>query len=112
MTVAFERDADDLRLIMQHYLHADNQDRIYSEQADCSDLLNEEFDYERASARILGRDVGRLLTDTSQLRANALAMAMIRKAGGYYGDSDSAIALLVKVQKGVSETRRSWMGFD
>jgi hypothetical protein len=34
-------------------------------------------------------------------------MAMIRKEGGYYGDSDSAIALLVEVQKGVSETRRS-----
>lgn len=66
MTVAFERDADDLRLIMQHYLDAGNQDRIYSEQGDCSDLLNEEFDYERASARILGRDVGRLLTDTSR----------------------------------------------
>lgn len=120
MAVAFERDADDLRLIMQHYLDAGNQDRIYSEQGDCSDLLNEEFDYERASARILGRDVGRLLTDTSrqivarvlsqelnQLGATALAMAMIRKESGYYGDSDSAIALLVEVQKGVSETRRS-----
>jgi hypothetical protein len=82
MIVAFERDADDLRLIMQHYLDAGNQDRIYSEQGDCSDLLNEEFDYERASARILGHDVGRLLTDTSQLGANALAMAMIRKEGG------------------------------
>jgi hypothetical protein len=85
MIVAFERDADDLRLIIQHYLDAGNQDRIYSEHGDCSDLLNEEFDYERASARILGRDVGRLLTDTSQLGANALAMAMIRKEGGYYG---------------------------
>ena len=66
-----------------------------------------------------GRDVGRLLTDTSrqivaqvlsqeldQLGATALAMAMIRKEGGYYGDSDSAIALLVDVQKGVSETPR------
>ena len=52
-------------------------------------------DYERASARILGRDVGRLLTDTSRqiiarvlsqeldlLGATALAMAMIRKEGG------------------------------
>ena len=107
MTVTFERDADDLRLIMQHYLDAGNKDRIYSEQGDCSDLLNEEFDHERASARILGHDVGRLLTATSQLGANAFAMAMIRKEGRYYGDSDSAIARLVEVQKGVSETRRS-----
>jgi predicted nucleotidyltransferase len=107
MTVTFERDADDLRLIMQHYLDAGNKDRIYSEQGDCSHLLNEEFDHERASARILGHDVGRLLTATSQLGANAFAMAMIRKEGRYYGDSDSAIARLVEVQKGVSETRRS-----
>ena len=77
------------------------------------------------ATRSLGRDAGRLLTDTSrqivarvlsqeldQLGATALAMAMIRKEGGYYGDSDSAIALLVEVQKGVSETRRSWMCFD
>ena len=68
MIVAFERDADE------------------------SSSLNEEFDYERASARILGRDV---------------AMAMIRKRAGSMADSDSAIALLVEVQKGVSETRRS-----
>ena len=47
-----------------------------------------------------------------QLGATALAMAMIRKEGGYYDDSDSAIALLVEVQKGVSETRRSEMCFD
>jgi predicted nucleotidyltransferase len=30
----FERDGQDLGLIMRHYLHAGNQDRIYSEQGD------------------------------------------------------------------------------
>jgi predicted nucleotidyltransferase len=44
----FERDAQDLGLIMRHYLDAGNQDRVYSEQGDCFDLLNEEFDYEKA----------------------------------------------------------------
>ena len=76
---------------MRPYLAAGNEDRIYSEQGDCFDLLNEEFDYEKASARILGRDVGRLLTDTSppiservlsqeadQKSADALATVMIR----------------------------------
>jgi predicted nucleotidyltransferase len=62
----FERDAQDLGLIMRHYLDAGNQDRIYSEQGDCIDLLDDEFDYDKASARILGRDLGRLLTDTSR----------------------------------------------
>lgn len=62
----FERDAQDLGLIMRHYLAAGNEDRIYSEQGDCFDLLNEEFDYNKASARILGRDIGRLVTDISR----------------------------------------------
>ena len=62
----FERDAQDLGLIMSHYLAAGNEGRVYSETGDCFDLLNEEFDYERVSVRILGRDVGRLVTDTSR----------------------------------------------
>ena len=87
----FERDAEDLALIMRHYLDAGNSYRIYTKEGDCLDLLNEEFDYDKASARILGRDVGQLLTDTSrtivarvlsdkadQFGADALAMAMIR----------------------------------
>lgn len=62
----FERDAQDLGLIMRHYLAAGNEGRVYNEQGDCFDLLNEDFDYEKASARILGRDVGRLLTESSR----------------------------------------------
>ncbi len=97
----FERDAQDLALIMRHYLDAGNQDRIYTEQGDCFDLLNEEFDYERAGARILGRDVGRLLTETSrsivervllqepdQGNFDALATVMIRNSANYYDDYD------------------------
>jgi len=61
----FERDAQDLGLIMRHYLAAGNEGRVYSEQGDCFDVLNEQFDYEKASARILGRDIGRLGTEIS-----------------------------------------------
>ena len=99
----FERDAQDLGLIMRHYLDAGNQDRVYTEQGDCFDLLNEEFDYDKASARILGRDLGRLLTDTSRpiverafsdeadlLRVDTLAMVMTRNMANYYGDYDVA----------------------
>jgi predicted nucleotidyltransferase len=112
----FERDAQDLGLIMRNYLDAGNQDRIYSEQGDCFDLLNEEFDYDRASARILGRDVGQLLTDTSrtiiarvlsdqtdQLGADALAMAMIRNKANYYGDYDRTRLMLEALRIGISE---------
>jgi predicted nucleotidyltransferase len=113
----FERDAQDLGLIMRHYLDAGNQDRIYTEQGDCFDLLNEEFDYEKASARVLGRDVGRLLTDTSRLIAerilseeadlhhvDALATVMIRNMANYYGDYDVAVAMLAELQIGISES--------
>lgn len=113
----FERDAQDLGLIMRHYLDAGNQDRIYTEQKDCFDLLNEEFDYEKASARVLGRDVGRLLTDTSRPivertlsheadlhHVDALATVMIRNMANYYGDYDVAVAMLSELRIGISES--------
>lgn len=113
----FERDAQDLGLIMRHYLDAGNQDRIYTEQGDCFDLLNEEFDYEKASARVLGRDVGRLLTDTSRLIAeqilsqeadlhhvDALATVMIRNMVNYHGDYNAAMAMLAELRIGISES--------
>lgn len=111
----FERDAEDLGLIMRNYLDAGNQDRIYSEHGDCLDLLNEEFDYDKASARILGRDIGRLLTGTSRMivervlsgevddRADALAMAMVRNNTNYYGEYDTAVAMLVELRTGVRD---------
>jgi predicted nucleotidyltransferase len=102
---------------MRHYLDAGNQDRIYSEQGDCVDPLNEEFDYNKASARILGRDIGRLLTDTSRLilervlsrepdqkRADALATVMIRNNANYYGDYNLALATLAELRTGVLES--------
>lgn len=98
---------------------AGNEDRIYSEKGDCVDLLNEEFDYEKASARILGRDVGQLLTDisraivkralsheTDQYGVDALATAMIRNTAGGYGDYDVAITMLAELEIGTSESDR------
>lgn len=115
----FERDAQDLGLIMRHYLAAGNEDRIYSEQGDCFDLLNEEFDYNKASARILGRDIGRLLTDTSRLilervlshepdqkSADVLATVMIRNNANYHGDYNLALAMLAELRTGVLESDR------
>ena len=115
----FERDAEDLGLIMRHYLAAGNEDRIYRDYGDCFDLLDEEFDYDEASARILGRDIGRLLTDVSrpilqrvlskrdQRGSDALATVMIRNNVNHYGDYDKAIAMLAELQTGVSERDES-----
>jgi predicted nucleotidyltransferase len=113
----FERDAQDLGLIMRYYLDVGNQDRVYSEQGDCFDLLNEEFDYEKASAHILGRDIGRLVTDISrpilervlpkgpdQGNLDALATVMIRNNANYYGDYDVALSMLMELRTGMSES--------
>jgi len=117
----FERDAQDLGLIMRHYLDAGNQDRIYSEQGDCTDLLDDEFDYDKASARILGRDIGRLLTDDSrpivgrlvgrafsdeadQHGIHSLARVMTRNNASYNGDYDVAMAMLEDLRIGISNS--------
>ncbi|HEX7333410.1 MAG TPA: nucleotidyl transferase AbiEii/AbiGii toxin family protein [Pyrinomonadaceae bacterium] len=113
----FERDAQDLGLIMTHYLAAGNDDRVYTEHGDCFDLLNEEFDYERASVRILGRDVGRLLTsgssaiveqtlsqETDRANPEALAVVMTRNVTNYRGDYDVALSMVAELRKGISET--------
>jgi predicted nucleotidyltransferase len=49
------KDAPDLFLIMQHYLDAGNLDRLFDKG---SDIIKEDnYDYELASARFLGRDI-------------------------------------------------------
>jgi predicted nucleotidyltransferase len=112
----FERDAQDLGLIMRNYLAAGNEDRIYNEHGDCFDLLDEEFDYEKSSARILGRDIGHLLTDSSrqivaralshgadQAGVDVLATVMIRNRASYYGDHDVVMRMLAELRVGISE---------
>ena len=48
------KDASDLAFIMQVYLDAGNHERVYDEH---DDLLEGDFDYEVAGARLLGRDI-------------------------------------------------------
>jgi predicted nucleotidyltransferase len=47
-------DAKDLLLLIRNYLAAGNENRLYNEE---SDIMVDDFDYERASARLLGRDM-------------------------------------------------------
>ena len=52
---------------MRNYLDAGNRERLYGVHGDCSDLLgDQDFDYDRASARILGRDIGRILAEETR----------------------------------------------
>lgn len=52
------KDAYDLRLMLTHYLDAGNLQRLYEGHAD---LVDGDFDYLLASARLAGRDVSALL---------------------------------------------------
>lgn len=50
-----DRDAIDLFLILHNYLDAGNAERIWDEHPDLAS--GDDFDYERAGARLLGRDI-------------------------------------------------------
>ncbi|MBT8370282.1 MAG: hypothetical protein KJO34_04925 [Deltaproteobacteria bacterium] len=51
------RDAKDIFIITKNYLDAGNQDRLYDDEIDLTDV--EDFDYEMTGARLLGRDIAR-----------------------------------------------------
>jgi predicted nucleotidyltransferase len=58
-----ERDIQDLWILLKQYLNAGNRDRLFDEHLD---LVDDDFDYELAGARVLGRDVAKLLTDQTR----------------------------------------------
>ncbi len=65
-----EKDAADLTLLLRHYAAAGNEERLYGEQQDI--LKAEGHDHERAGARLLGRDMARLMAPAT--RAAVLAI--------------------------------------
>jgi predicted nucleotidyltransferase len=115
---AYHKDALDLGFLMSNCLDAGNQERIYGEEGDNTDLLSEDFDYDLASARMLGRDVGRLLTERSYAAVTAildaqtgeqneypLVEAMIRNGENFHGDFDKALRMLETFKHGVLDSR-------
>lgn len=52
------RDAIDLSFILDHYLDAGNNERLFEEHKDLVEV--EGFDYVRAGARLLGRDIAKI----------------------------------------------------
>jgi predicted nucleotidyltransferase len=54
-----DKDAHDLLLLMRTYLEAGNRDRLWKEERD---LIGDDFDYVRASSRLLGRDIAMILS--------------------------------------------------
>jgi predicted nucleotidyltransferase len=56
--LARSRDAIDLAFILEHYRDAGNIDRLYEEHLDLVEA--EDSDYEKAGARLLGRDLAKI----------------------------------------------------
>jgi predicted nucleotidyltransferase len=111
----YRKDAEDLGFIMSTYLDAGNRDRILGEEAEQGDLLTADFDYFLAGARLLGRDVARLLTDrsyapimkildeqTGERNQYPLVEAMLRS---FYGEFQKALSMLESLKQGILDVR-------
>jgi predicted nucleotidyltransferase len=116
----YKKDAQDLGFIMAVYLDAGNQERVYGEGGDAIDLLdNDEFDYDLAGARLLGRDVGRILTKRSRALLEEILEAqtdengechliedMMARGENFHGEFDMALNMLKVLRQGVLESSR------
>ena len=99
---------------MRNYLDAGNRERLYGDHGDSSDLLaDEDRDYDRASARVLGRDIGRILTEESRSiieltvvvepERERLSAALVSHNANYHGNADVALAMLEVLRQGLFE---------
>ena len=109
-------DATDLALIIQNYTDAGNFERILNEESDLLD--SEDFDYVRAGARLLGRDIADILTsqaekevlgilnkETGEQDRYRLVEDMVKNAVGQSGDFGYMLYLLEELKSGFHEGR-------
>jgi predicted nucleotidyltransferase len=107
----YRKDAEDFGLLMLNYLDAGNSQRVIGEGAEYADLLDDNFDYNLASARVLGRDVGKLLSErsigpvltileeqTGDKNQYPLVNAML---SNFHGEFEKALAMLESFRQGV-----------
>lgn len=101
------RDAKDLRFIMTHYLQAGNEERVYGEQGGHTDLLADDkfVNVELTGARLLGRDVGVILTDQS-LEAVARILAEQTAGGGDHSLVAAMISGALDIEEAYEEALR------
>lgn len=68
------KDAIDLEFLLRCYLNAGHTERLVEEH---SDLLDEDFDFERSGVRMLGRDVANIVSAQSKQMLNEILSAEI-----------------------------------
>lgn len=109
-----KRDAKDIILLMRNYLDTGNEERIYNEEADL--LEEEDFDYLRASARLLGRDIAAILNpktaktileildrETGKQDRYRLIEDMRDISGGVNNNFEENLQLLEELKSGILE---------
>jgi predicted nucleotidyltransferase len=112
----YQRDAQDLSLILSTYIDAGNAERLYGEQAEHADLLDDpEFDYKHASARILGRDMAAIMSGESRSiiervlaeetnEAGQLRLATEMMSGAHIrGETEQSLIMLRQLWQGVND---------
>lgn len=111
----YRKDAEDVGFILSNYLNAGNSDRILGDEAEQGDLLTADFDYSLAGARLLGRDVGRLLTDrsyaptmkildeqTGEQNQYPLVEAMLTN---FHGEFEKGLSMVESLKQGILDVR-------
>jgi predicted nucleotidyltransferase len=107
-TTSPRKDAHDLQLIVRSYLAAGNESRLWDEFTPWTQ--EDDFDYERAGARMLGHDMGALLDAAGKQRIVTLLteqasadLPAVLPAQMNTQDPDAARRLLAAVLTGLTE---------
>jgi len=112
------KDAKDLGFLLRSYLDAGNEKRLFEEEADLIEILQESgsYDYMRASARLLGRDISAIANPETKERLlkilekescekdySRLVKDMIDSSVPDGSDFDENLALLEELKAGILE---------
>lgn len=108
------RDAQDLALLLTTYTDAGNADRIFNEASDL--LKQEDFDYVRVGARLLGRDLAAMMSpktmqivteimnrETGNQKRYRLVEDMIKGGPSSKDVFENYLRLLEEMKLGISE---------
>jgi predicted nucleotidyltransferase len=107
-----EKDAVDIATLLKYYPDAGNEERMFSEHADL--MAAAEFDFETAGARLLGRDMAKIMSPQTRKMIleiltvftdpdanDRLTLAVSRLLPGQ--DYKTALKLLINLKSGIQD---------
>ncbi len=110
-----DKDSGDLDFLMRNYMDAGNQERLAEEHADM--LADDDFDYERAGARLLGRDMAKIMStetrmvvlgildqETGDQKRYRMVEDMTRSHAGAVDAFEECLQFLEALQRGIKES--------